>query len=234
MHKILGLCIATTLLGACSKSPEVEEKPTVQISEAEIKRQKEISLLEDFSGVWDNDGHLITLFYDQGKISFIVDEQPITVRLGDIDSDNETVNLLVTKLDDYSDGIITLRRQWTENKQQFHLIYTSFDGQKGELGFVRRIGQDDKNRIATIYAQAASEQYEMIDQKPTLAEQLAQNQQQYEEANSAADDYAAAAEAAAAQAAAEAELATPPYEEQHSVEDAVAAAEEAAKAALQH
>ena len=217
-------CMTSLVLSACYQPPEIEKRPQIKSSNAELQRQLKDRLLEDFSGVWEDDGSLVTLYHEQGRLHFVIDDRAIAARLGDIDPDHETVNLLVTQADNYNDGIITLRRKWTEDKQQFTLIYTSFDGRQGELGFVRRVSKEDQYRIANIYAQATAKQYEMVEQKPSLAEQLAHNQQQYEDRQSA--NHYAEAEAT--------EDTVADYDnEPQTIEDAVAAAQEAANAAVQ-
>lgn len=163
MYKFIIFCLSATLLSACYKPPKIEDenehKP--KITANSIQEQKELKLLKEMSGVWVEGRTLLTIQLDPKNVHFIIDEQPISAKLGDIDIENETVNIIVTRLSNYTQGIITLRRHWNAERTQFTLYITNHDGSRGELGFIRQIGQDDKYRIEQIYAQEMQNQYEM-------------------------------------------------------------------------
>lgn len=220
MSKSLILCLCIVLMSACSKSPKIEDISPPPPTELELKQQAETALLNDISGVWVENSTLITFDYlTDGNVHFIIDEKPIHVRLGDIDTDNETVNLIITLTKEKTEEIITLKRHWNEDKTRFTLKFVLFDGNRGELSFVRRIGQDDKNRIETIYARAANniadyQQLVLSDDEPQIyaendyidhdaeytfgaSEQLNSQSISAEAENYSEDDAVAAAEAAA-------------------------------------
>lgn len=230
MYKFLILCLSVTLLTACYKPPktEDEQQQNPKVTAADLQHQKQLKLLKEMSGVWVESNTLITIQLDPSNVHFIIDERPIHAKLGDIDIENETVNIIVTKLADYTDEIITLRRHWNANRTQFTLYFTHFDGSRAELGFIRQIGQDDKLRIERIYAQEMQNQYEMDTPTRNSIPQV----DTYYDANDTQPDY-------------QDEGSEEPYYEDPStpahtvddttqaVEDAVRAAEEAAQPALQ-
>lgn len=159
MYKFFCLIVCTTLLIGCNKPPK-QEQETTSLSAAEIKQQASDALLNDISGVWSEGEDLITLYYENNGIHFIVNEETLAARIGDIDADNETVNIILTKQEDNNDGIFTIRRKWTDDHKQFTLTYTNFDGSNGELNFVRSIGNDDRKRIEKLYSRQRHTQYQ--------------------------------------------------------------------------
>lgn len=115
--------------------------------------EKDDDILKDISGVWGVQGEtgLFSIIYQDKKISLLVDDQAIPVVLGEIDNENDTVNLKVT-LKDGKPGIWTLRQIWDKDHKAFHLQFTFHDGSQASLSFVRKISTDDLNRIANAEA----------------------------------------------------------------------------------
>lgn len=151
MYKVATLCLCVVFFMGCNKKPEDSVEKTIKVSELDLSQQQKQSLLDEFSGVWSDNNELMTFYYDGTAVHLIIDDEAKEVKLGDIDLQNETINLLVTKVEDYEQGIITLRRVWNEAKTEFTLNFTGFDGSNVPLGFVRKIGNDDKTRIENIY-----------------------------------------------------------------------------------
>lgn len=229
MYKILAVSICLILFSGCQKEPKTAPEQTVQITEAERIEQQKKALLEDFSGVWTDHHDLMTVYYDGTAIHLIVNDEAKEVKLGDIDLQNETINLLVTKIDDYQQGIFTLRRLWNEDKTKFTLAFTSFDGESGELGFVRKIGNDDKTRIENIYTHQFNNHYEDDASTPAYDVSQSSDYSEYEDLIEA-DRIATAAANQAKMAAYEAEMAAQAATEIASLE-ATQAAYEAVEAA---
>ncbi len=132
---------------------------------------KTTAFLGDISGVWSARSiGVLTLAYDgQNKtLQVIADDTPIAARLGDVDTQSETANLLVTLKETNKEVVWTLRRVWDASKTTFHLALILNDGESVDLSFIRKIGVDDKNRIANIYKeqeQALSTQRESLKDK---------------------------------------------------------------------
>lgn len=163
MYKMATLCLCVIFLMGCNKKPEDIVEETIKVSEVDFSQQQKQSLLEEFSGVWSDNNELMTFYYDGTAVHLIIDDEAKEVKLGDIDLQNETINLLVTKIENYEQGIITLRRVWNEAKTEFTLNFTGFDGSNIPLGFVRKIGNDDKTRIENIYTHQINHAYEAED-----------------------------------------------------------------------
>ncbi len=107
--------------------------------------------LSEISGVWRaSDGGLFSIVYSGNKFRLLAADTAIPVSLGDLDQQNETVNLNVT-LANGKPGIWTLRKIWEDkDKSTFHLLLTIHDGLQDQLSFVRKISSDDLNKIATL------------------------------------------------------------------------------------
>lgn len=146
---VIGSCL---ILNGCDKSKtEVVQEEVEQPSLGEMERQNEIELLNEISGVWTDNRSLITLNYNGGDFQLLVDEKPIFVNIGDIDLDNNTVNLLAYKTSDGKQVIWTFKKVLDDDSSGFTLRLTFHDGSSQSLGFVRKISNDDKQRITNIY-----------------------------------------------------------------------------------
>ena len=115
-----------------------------------IKRNEK-SILDEISGVWraKTDGSLISIIYLNNKINFLIGNDNIAVTLGDIDKINKTVNFNITLKDSGKPGVWTIRQIWDNEHKSFHLELTMHDGTQDELTFVRKISNDDLNKIAS-------------------------------------------------------------------------------------
>lgn len=114
---------------------------------------RSVALLQDVSGVWStSDEELITIDYRDDKLRIVVQDDPKDIQLGEVDPDNETINLLARRADDNKQVIWTLQRVWDKDKTKFHLKLTADGGHVEELGFVRKISADDEARLNRLYA----------------------------------------------------------------------------------
>lgn len=157
---ILIAIFLSAILAACDNhQSRVEDiKQAQQKSPDEIKKEQSIELLNSISGVWSGGRSLVTIYYSDNQMQFIIDETPILVKIGDVDPENQTVNLLVNKKIDNEEAILTIKKKDNVDGTAFTLLITSFvDGSNQEFSFVRKIGTDDKNRISRIYKKAQDE-----------------------------------------------------------------------------
>jgi uncharacterized protein YecT (DUF1311 family) len=142
MKRIVGVvCLsimAAVSLPACSKK---EQKTEVA---APVVKQKE-ELIKDFAAVWSTSDETVTIDYSNNQVLMLVGDERIDLTLGDSDVQNETVNLL-----NASGEITTLRKNWNADKTAYQLSLTNPKGNRMLLGFVRKITNDDKNRIASL------------------------------------------------------------------------------------
>ena len=116
------------------------------------------NLLNDIAGVWraQKDGAMITIANNDKKFSVLIGDDSIAGTVGDIDKENETVNLNVT-LNTSKPGVWTFRRVWdNSDKTSYHLVLTLHDGMQDELSFVRKVSTDDLNRIANLNAKTSA------------------------------------------------------------------------------
>lgn len=152
---------AGALLAGCDKLPTQQAEATSQANQKtpkELKKEAQIKLLNDISGVWSDKSSLVTIYYNDGLLQILFDDLPILANIGDIDTENQTVNILVVKKIDNEEGIITIRKKENLDGTGFTLSMTGFtSGMSAELSFVRKVGTDDKNRINRIYRKAQEE-----------------------------------------------------------------------------
>lgn len=158
-----------------------------QKSPEEIKKEASINLLNDISGVWTDQGGLITIHYDSGKLQLIIGDEPIIAQVGDIDPVNNTVNILVTKKIDGEEGIFTVTKKMNPEGTAFTLLIHLFDGTTHNLSFVRKIGTDDINRINRIYKNAQDEADALAEQQARYEAEIAE-QEQYEPVDEYSED----------------------------------------------
>ena len=134
-----------SLLAACdqSKSPS----NSVPASAAQDGR---IALLKDISGVWTPTATpgLTTIYYADNRLQILQGDAPLAVTLGDVDPAEETVN--VNTVARGKEEILTIRRKWNSDHTAYNLSMTGGDGYQETLGFVRRISNDDLNRISRL------------------------------------------------------------------------------------
>lgn len=173
---LIALTTGLLLIGCDRSSPQKTEAtaPTNQKTPEELKKEASIELLNDISGVWSDKSSLVTIYYHDGLLQVIFDDRPILANIGDIDIENQTVNILVVKKIDNEEGIITIRRKENLEGTGFTLAMTGFaNGMTADLSFVRKIGTDDKNRINKIYRKAQEQSDALAEQE---AEEVARHQ----------------------------------------------------------
>jgi hypothetical protein len=151
--RFLGLVCLCLCLAACGQSDNGRSEKT----SAAPANVEAADFLQDVSGVWAaSQGGLITIDYRDSQLRLVIGNDPKFVKLGEIDSDQQTINLLLKRASDNADIIWTLHRVWDQNKTSFHLVLILDDGSQDELSFVRKVTADDINRLANLYARSAS------------------------------------------------------------------------------
>lgn len=181
-------------LGGCDLAKKVADRGNGSSLDAKTPS----GLLSDVSGVWRTDGNeLVTIDAGGSHLQLLVDDAFIPVQLGDMDEENQTVNLKI-RLADGRDGIWTLRKiDESAKAESFHLGLTTHEGKATELSFVRKIGTDDLNRIAALGSRQAS-QASILGE--IVGNAQAPPQEAVDPAQTAADAAAAAADTAMAAA----------------------------------
>lgn len=140
------LCIC--LAGCDQQSNGHSEKPP-----SPVTNNESVQLLNDVSGVWaPSQGGLVTIDYRDNELRLVIGDEPKFVKLGAIDTEQQTINLLLKRTSDNTEIIWTLHRVWDQDKTTFHLVLILDDGSNDELSFVRKITADDINRLANLYA----------------------------------------------------------------------------------
>ncbi|WP_250452917.1 hypothetical protein [Caballeronia sp. ATUFL_M2_KS44] len=137
--------MAASLLAGCDKannSSAVSSSATVQ--------DAKVALLKEISGVWSSSSvaGLTTIQYADNRLQILQGDTPLAVTLGDVDPSEETVN--VNTVVNGKEEILTLRKKWNADHTAYNLTMTGSDGQQDTLGFVRRISNDDLNRISRL------------------------------------------------------------------------------------
>jgi hypothetical protein len=142
MSKLISASLVTFcfLLNGCDKTkPEPIKEEIKQPSVEEIDKQRKVDFLNEISGVWSDGSSLITIYYDHGNLQFLVDDEPKLIDIGDIDLENETINLLAYSKDDGKKIIWTLKKVQNEDETAFNLRVTFHDGSARSLSFVRKL-----------------------------------------------------------------------------------------------
>lgn len=117
-------------------------------------------ILEQISGVWNEQGGKRTLFiiYKDKNLKVLFDDRIIPAKVKEIDNETKTVSLNVT-LHDGTPAIWILRqindkdnwkllKIWDKDEKRFHLKLTFNDGKQCNLTFGRKISVEDLNRLA--------------------------------------------------------------------------------------
>jgi len=185
------LCLATA---GCEPKKGSAQARTTQSAQA--------VLFHEMSGVWRTDANeLIMIDMANGRLQMLVDDTFVPVQVGDIDEENESANLKL-RMADGRDAVWTLRKikEAESRDDAFHLTLFTHEGKATELGFVRNISTDDRNRIASLdkgQATQASVLASIVGEPPAAEGDIAAHA---DAAQAAADAAAQAADAAAAQA----------------------------------
>jgi hypothetical protein len=134
-----------SLLAACDQS-----KNPSNTTPASVAQDGKITLLKDISGVWTPTATpgLTTIYYADNRLQILQGDAPLAVTLGDVDPAEETVN--VNTVARGKEEILTIRRKWNSDHTAYNLSMTGGDGYQETLGFVRRISNDDLNRISRL------------------------------------------------------------------------------------
>jgi hypothetical protein len=134
-----------SLLAACDQS-----KSPSNTTPASVAQDGKITLLKDISGVWTPTATsgLTTIYYADNRLQILQGDAPLAVTLGDVDPAEETVN--VNTVARGKEEILTIRRKWNSDHTAYNLSMTGGDGYQETLGFVRRISNDDLNRISRL------------------------------------------------------------------------------------
>lgn len=182
IFKFLGFVLLPALIIACGQPPQSGSSSPNQTASPDQSK----ALLNEISGVWkSSDNTMWTIVVDGGQLQFLLDDKPILAKIGDIDTENQTVNLLIQRSDTGQEAIWTIRKINSKNESDgFTLNVIDHDGETYDLGFVRKIGVDDKNRIHNIFLQAEQQQREALKQEQEAQEQarLEEEQQAQEQA----------------------------------------------------
>jgi len=134
-----------SLLAACDQS----KSPSNSVP-ASAPQDGRIALLKDISGVWTPTATpgLTTIYYADNRLQILQGDTPLAVTLGDVDPGEGTVN--VNTVARGKEEILTIRKQCNTDHTAYNLSMTGSDGYQETLGFVRRVSNDDMNRISRL------------------------------------------------------------------------------------
>ena len=174
--KFLGFVLLPALIIACGQPPQSTSSSQNQAASPDQSK----TLLNHISGVWkDNSNTMWTIVVDGGQLQFLLDDEPKLAKIGDIDTENQTVNLLVQRSDTGQEAIWTIRKIDSKNGTDgFTLNVIIHDGESYDLGFVRKIGIVDTNRIHNIFLEAEQQQREALKQEQEAQEQARLEEEQ--------------------------------------------------------
>ncbi len=176
--KVLALAFVPMFLISCGQPPQSSNSSQQQASSPDQSK----ALLNDISGVWKDSDTMWTIVVENGQLQFLLNDEPKLAKIGDIDTENQTINLLIQRTDTGQEAIWTIRKIDSENGS-YSLNVIAHDGESYDLSFVRKIGADDKNRIRNIFLEAEQQQREALrlEQEAQEQAQLAEEQQVQEQ-----------------------------------------------------
>lgn len=137
------------------------------------------TLLKGISGVWSTQNNQISIVYENSNFQFWTWDTQALARLGDIDLKNESVNIIFTSKADNYESIVTVKRKWNNDKTNFILDVTGEIADEydnivldGDYKLVRKISNDDLNRLAKL---AAQQQKQIAFENQNIARSVAEN-----------------------------------------------------------
>ncbi|SAK55515.1 hypothetical protein AWB76_02181 [Caballeronia temeraria] len=140
-------------LSACHDKNPDRPAPETPAQKAAALAQRKKDLLDSVSGVWkplEGDG-LLTVYASAGKAQMADGDDPLPVGLGDVDPDNQTVVIKINWAT--RDELRTLAlHDPTEGSAPATLQVTDGNGNQTEYTFVRKVSNDDLNRISRLGA----------------------------------------------------------------------------------
>lgn len=229
LRNITFMLLLSIALTGCSKSESVQKLvdffAKIIRSESRITKESKYTaeqkrLLGEISGIWRSDAsELVSILIDGEQVIFLIDNEPLEARLGDVDTSNNIVNLTMREINTLDDVTWTIRKHIINDKGDFTLKVISHEGAAYDLSFVRNIGETDRNRIMKIVDSYQPDMGHIDEQVYTLEEMYSEDASTEAYAVAAAEDQyaadiaayeaAAAVEAAAAQATVVAERSEP-------------------------
>jgi hypothetical protein len=143
---------ASAAAAASAPPPVAREK-----SEAEIMLEARAQLLQSISGVWKPDtgtAGLTIISASDTEIQIVQGDTLLPVALGEVDTANDNVNFKIF----WKSGKQEVRTitSTMDGDSTSSIIITAGDGSQRRYDLIRRVSQDDFNRISTLSAQNAA------------------------------------------------------------------------------
>ena len=139
------------LIFSSGKSDKKPDNLTpVTISETQTIPTNKTLLVDDITGIWSSGSETFTIIYTDSKFQLWIDKTQIDAKLGNTDSDQETINLLSKSPTDGREIITPLKRKWNSDHTASTLTLTLDNGQIINLNFVRKLSSDDLSRFAKL------------------------------------------------------------------------------------
>ncbi|BAN25884.1 hypothetical protein BRPE64_BCDS12230 [Caballeronia insecticola] len=158
------VAVITALLAGCqekhhdsaNESAPASQPAAAEPSKAEVAQRAREQLLSAVSGVWKPDtGTGLTIISASGSdIQIAQGDTLLPTALGDVDSANDTVNFKIF----WKSGKQEVRTitSTMDGDSTSSIVITAADGSQRRYDLVRRLSQDDLNRISALNAQGTA------------------------------------------------------------------------------
>jgi len=147
MPRMFWLLLALLLCVGCKQSGPIGMDAAAAASGTVAPDE---ALLDDVSGVWRSErlGALLYLLRDGDRFTMFVGSEGVSVRVGSVDLQQQTVNLRMPI--DGRDMVWTVRKCADQASGGFHLVLTDHDGSQDTLRFIREVSDEDRRHLAQV------------------------------------------------------------------------------------
>ena len=154
---VIGAIIFLTLSRGKDESPPVAvaaSETQRQVSDVVVPDSEEAkkALLNDISGAWSDGKAMVYIVYQDNKFQVWLGTDLLAASLGNVDAEHGTVNVVSTDPETKIEVISTVKKIWNTDKTSYKLELVGNNGERYKLDFVRKISNDDLNRLAKLMA----------------------------------------------------------------------------------
>ena len=136
--------------GKSDKKPDNLTPITASETQTTQEQNTKPFVVDDITGIWSSGTETFTIINTNNRFQLWIDKTRIDATLGNISSEQETINLLSKSPKDGREIISTLKRKWNADHTASTLTLILENGQNIDLNFVRIASNDDLNRFSKL------------------------------------------------------------------------------------